>query len=205
MLLAALLFTPALAAQAVEAPPETPLSAAERTEALALLTKARTAFLDSTKGLTPTQRAWQPSPDRWSVDQCAEHIAVTEAMLVNLVTGTILPGPRHPEQRKDMKFLDEKLMPMLLDRSHKAKAPESITPKARFKAPGEAEAAYSKANAALEDAVRTSTVDWRARLAPHPFFGALDAYQWTLLSAGHALRHVEQIEEVKNSAGFPVK
>jgi hypothetical protein len=205
MLLAALLFVPALAAQAVEAPPETPLSAAERTEALVLLAKARTAFLASTQDLTPAQRAWQPGPDRWSVDQCAEHIAVTEGMLVNLVTNTLLPGPRHPEQRKEMKFLDEKLMPMLLDRSHKVKAPEIIAPKARFKAPGEAEAAFSKAHATLEDAVRNSTADWRARLAPHPFFGTLDAYQWTIIAAGHALRHVEQIEEVKNSAGFPVK
>lgn len=199
-----LLFTPALMVQAQAVPMETPLSAAERAEALAVLGQARDAFLKSLEGLTPAQRAWQPATDRWSVDQCAEHIALTDALVAGLITGQILAGPRDPGQRAAMKFLDAKLVPMMLDRSHKAKAPEIIAPKATYKT-GEAEAAFAKSHAALEEAVKTSAADWRARVAPHPFFGVLDAYQWTLLAAGHTLRHVAQIEEVKASPGFPAK
>jgi hypothetical protein len=201
----ALLLAPALLAQAQVAPVETPLSAAERAEALAVLAQAKEAFLKATEGLSPAQRAWQPGPDRWSVDQCAEHIAVTGTLISGMITGKLLPGPRTPAQRAEIKLVDGKLLPLILDRSHKAKAPEAIAPKARFKAPGEAEAAFAKSHAVLEEAVRTSNADWRARIAPHPFFGALDAYQWTLLTAGHTLRHVAQIEEVKHSEGFPEK
>ena len=205
MRLQAVFLAPALIVQAQVAPVETPLSGAERAEALAVLAQAKAAFLKATEGLTPAQRAWQPGPDRWSVDQCAEHIAVTGTLISELITGKLLPGPRTPGQRSEIHQLDGKLMPMILDRSHKAKAPDAIAPKARFKAEGEAQAAFCASHAVLEDAVRTSTADWRARIAPHPFFGALDAYQWTLLTAGHTLRHVEQIEEVKQSPGFPSK
>ena len=201
----ALLCVPALIVQAQVAPVETPLSGAERAEALAVLTQAKETFLKATEGLTPAQRAWQPGPDRWSVDQCAEHIAVTGALISDLITGKLLTGPRNPGDRAGIKVVDAKLVPMLLDRSHKAKAPEAIAPKARFKNPGEAEAAFCKSNAVLEDAVRNSPADWRGRVLVHPFFGPLDAYQWTLITAGHTLRHVEQIEEVKRSPGFPSK
>ena len=35
--------------------------------------------------------------------------------------------------------------------------------------------------------------------------GTLDAYQWSLLTAAHTNRHVQQIQEVKASAGFQAK
>jgi len=202
-LLLPLLLVPALCAQAPVASLETPLSGAERTEALALLAQARAAFVKAQEGLSPAQRAWKASPDRWSVDQCAEHIAITEGLLAQGVVAKLLAGPRDPAKRADMKFLDAKLVPMLQDRSFKAKAPEALTPTARFKTPEATLAAFDQANDALAEALRTSQVDWRGRVSPHPLLGALDAYQWTLLSAGHVLRHVEQMEEVKKSPGFP--
>lgn len=203
MRLLPLLIAPALIAQAPMAPLETPLSAGERSEALAALGRARTAFVASLAGLSPAQRAWKPAPDRWSVDQCAEHITLTEGALADGLIAKLLAGPRNPAQRADIKLVDGKLLPMLEDRSHKAKAPETLTPTARFKTPEELLAAFDRSHNALMEALRTSQADWRGRVAPHPLLGALDAYQWTLLAAGHILRHVEQIEEVKKSPGFP--
>ena len=135
MRLQAVFLAPALIVQAQVAPVETPLSGAERAEALAVLAQAKAAFLKATEGLTPAQRAWQPGPDRWSVDQCAEHIAVTGTLISELITGKLLPGPRTPGQRSEIHQLDGKLMPMILDRSHKAKAPDAIAPTPSWRTP----------------------------------------------------------------------
>jgi hypothetical protein len=202
-----LLLVPALLAQA-PAPAvslETPLSAAERTQALDLLQDAQARFLKATEGLSPAQLAWKPAPDRWSVAECSEHITVVEGLLADGIVAKLLAAPRDPSKRAEIKFLDAQLITMLQDRSHKVQAPESIQPKARFATRQEMLAAFGKAHASLEEALRGSTADWRARTMPHPFFGTLDAYQWVLLAAGHTLRHVQQIDEVKGLPGFPGK
>ena len=39
--------------------------------------------------------------------------------------------------------------------------------------------------------------------APHVTLGVLDGYQWILFLAVHLERHVEQIQEIKVTPGFP--
>jgi hypothetical protein len=43
----------------------------------------------------------------------------------------------------------------------------------------------------------------REHTLPHPFLGELDGYDWILVFAGHTIRHLEQIREVKESRNFP--
>jgi hypothetical protein len=50
-----------------------------------------------------------------------------------------------------------------------------------------------------------TTDDLHGHSAPHPAFKMLDGYQWMLLLSGHSARHTAQINEVKESQGYPMK
>ena len=57
------------------------LTQADRDKGIAELEGSRQAFLDATKGLTPAQWNFKAGPDRWSIAECAEHIALSEEFI----------------------------------------------------------------------------------------------------------------------------
>jgi hypothetical protein len=198
-----LLAVPALVAQAPAALPEAPLSAGERDQARRLLAESRQGFLKALEGLTPAQWAFKPSPERWSIRECAEHIVTAEELVQGQVVARVLAGPREPLRRAEVKVTDAFLIAALPDRSYKVQAPEMLLPKGRLATREAAVAAFEACRKALGEPLETSLLDWRTRFGPHPFFGTLDVYQWVLLDSGHTARHTLQIEEVKRSPGFP--
>jgi hypothetical protein len=197
----------ALVAQAPQAPvaalSEAPLSLGERDQARRLLTESHQGFLKSLDGLTPAQWTFKPAPDRWSIQECAEHIVTVEQVVQRLVITKALAGPREPLRRGEVKVTDGFILAALPDRSQKAQAPEMLVPKGRLATPAAVLGAFEACRKPFEAEVAASTLDWRTRFGPHPLFGTLDLYQWVLMSAGHTARHTQQIEEVKRSPGFP--
>jgi hypothetical protein len=192
-----------LVAQAPAALPEAPLSMGEREQAQRLLAESHQGFLKAIAGLTPAQWAFKPAPDRWSIQECAEHIVIVEQVVQGLVISKALSGVREPLRRSEVKVTDAFILAALPDRSHKAQAPEMLIPKGRLATQEAVLAAYEACRKPLEAEVASSSQDWRTRFGPHPLFGTLDLYQWILLSAGHTARHTQQIEEVKRSPDFP--
>src|ERR1700730_4468634 len=92
-------FAQTTAAPAVPAPaPATsvPLTAAERETALNSLQSTHDAFLKSIAGLSERQWRFKPAPDRWSVAEVSEHIAVSESTIFGLVQKQIMAGPGKP-------------------------------------------------------------------------------------------------------------
>ncbi len=199
-----LLTVPALMAQAPTPLPEAPLSLGERSQAKQLLAESRQAFLKAIEGLTPAQWSFKPAPDRWSIQECAEHIATVEQIVESQVIVKGLAGPQEPRRRAEVKVTDGFILAALPDRTHKAQAPEIVAPKGRLATREAVLTAFEACRKPLETQVDTSQADWRGRFGPHPLFGTLDLYQWVLLTAGHTSRHVAQIEEVKRAAGYPV-
>src|SRR5664279_259504 len=122
----------ALVAQAPIALPEPPMSTGEREQARQLLTKSHQGFLKSIEGLTPAQWTFKAAPDRWSIQECAEHIVTVEQVVENQVIAKALTGPREPLRRAEVKFTDGFLIAALPDRSHKVQAPEMVAPKGRL-------------------------------------------------------------------------
>src|SRR4029077_5023091 len=100
------------------------LSKEERDKAVAELEGSKKAFLDATKGLSAAQWSFKSAPDRWSVAECAQHIAMSEGFIFGVITERIMKAPANPEKRAAAAGKDDKLMPILLDRTHKATAPE---------------------------------------------------------------------------------
>jgi len=198
-----LLAVPALVAQAPAPHTEAPMSLGERNQARQVLAESRQAFLKAIDGLTPAQWSFKPAPDRWSIQECAEHIVTVEQVVQAQVVAKALAGPQEPQRRSEVKVTDGFILAALPDRTHKAQAPEMLAPKGRLAAREAVLAAFEASRKPLEAQVDASTLDWRTRFGPHPFFGTLDLYQWVLLTAGHTSRHVAQIEEVKRAPGYP--
>jgi DinB superfamily len=198
-----LLLAPALVAQVPNALPEAPMSAGERDQAIRMLKESRQGFLKAIEGLSPAQWAFKPAPDRWSIQECAEHIVTVEQVVQGKVITTALAGPREPLRRSEVKVTDGFILAALPDRSHKVQAPDTVAPKGRLTTQEAVLTAFGDCRKALGEQIETSPLDWRTRFGAHPFFGTLDLYQWVLLSSGHTARHTLQIEEVKRSPGFP--
>lgn len=191
--IAALSFTPATAAG---------LPAAERQALTDHLAKSSREFLASVEGLTPEQWNYKAGPDRWSIANCAEHIAASEDFIRGMIESNVLTAEPTPDKIAARKPLDEKVLHMITDRSFKAQAPEPLQPTSRFGSP-QAAVDQFKESRAKTAALAASRDDLRERAGEHPAFKELDAYQWLLFLSGHTLRHTAQIQEVKASAGYP--
>src|SRR5690348_3431465 len=95
----------------------------DRDYAMSQLHASRKFFLDSVAGLSPEQWNFKAGPDRWSIAECAEHIAISE----DLISGRIqqsLKTPPTPEKRDEVKGKDELIEQKITDRSQKFQAPE---------------------------------------------------------------------------------
>ena len=179
------------------------LSPAEREHAVAELESSRKAFLEATSGLSEAQWNFKPAPDRWSIAECAEHIGVTEAFILNLITEQALKGPAEPEKRSQVQGKDASIMVVGVDRSSKFKAPEVIQPTRRWTTSGEITKNILQNRARTIEFVNTTQEDLRDHFMDHPVFKTLDTYQWILLTSAHMRRHTAQILEVKADPNFP--
>jgi hypothetical protein len=182
------------------------LTQEERDRAITELEGSKKAFLDATKGLSPAQWNFKSAPERWSVAECAEHIALAEGYIFGLVSEKIVKAPANPEKRDAAKGKDEVLVKMLQDRSHKATAPEPIDPvKHGTMTPEASVKLFLDSRAHTIEYIKTTQEDLRDHLFDHPVpaIGTLDAYQWILLISGHSRRHTLQILEVKADPNFP--
>jgi len=190
-------------AQTSATPAPTTLSAEERENALKSLQATHDAFLQSIAGLSEKQWRFKPGPDRWSVAEVSEHIAISESTILGMVQGKIMTSPADPAGRAEVAGKDEMVLKMVPDRSHKAQAPEFLRPTNRWATQAELIKAFEDSRKATMDYVRTTNDDLRDHFGPHPLLGPLDAYQWILLISAHTERHTKQIEEVKADPNFP--
>ncbi len=179
------------------------LSQGERDRALSELHASRKQFLDSVANLSPAQWNFKPGSGRWSVRECAEHIALTEDFLFDLITKKLMQSPADPAKKALVKGKDEQVLRESADRSRKLQAPEPVVPRNQF-ATGEAAVEHFKASRdRMLDYVRTTKDDLRNHFGEHPAYGTLDTYQLVLLTAGHTERHTAQLNEVKADPNFP--
>jgi len=202
-LLALILGAAAAVAQTLTPAPATSLTQAERDRAIAYLAETQQEFLAAIEGLTPEQWKFKAAPERWSIAETAEHIAVTEEMVWNLLTEKMMKAPADAAKRAEVQGKDEMIMKMVPDRSKKVTAPEQLKPTGRWATPQEM-VSHFKATRAKEMAyLKETNEDLRSHFGEHPLFKILDGYQWLLLNGAHSKRHTAQILEVKADPGFP--
>jgi DinB superfamily len=174
------------------------MTPAERERAITDLSESRDRLLATARKLSPSQLAYKPAPDRWSVAECIEHIIVVETSILGAIEKTV----RQPADLPKNALEDAALLAKVADRSERVKGPERLMPTGRWSHDelfGEFEAARRRT---AEFAANTDT-SLRESGFPHPVLGPLDCYQWLLLIAAHGERHRAQAEEVMASAEFP--
>jgi hypothetical protein len=175
---------------------------AEKDKALQYLETTKKNVLEATKGLSEAQWNFKPAPDRWSVAQAVEHIAVAEDFIREMLKEKIMMAPAGDAGR-DVKKADEAVLAMVPDRTHKAQAPEPLVPTNRFGSPEGSIKHFMESRATTEDFLKTAT-GLRDHVADSPL-GKLDGYEFVLLIAAHSERHTKQINEVKADPNFPKK
>ncbi len=164
------------------------------------LERTRALFIEAVAGLTPDQAAWKQADDRWSVAEVAEHLAVSEDVIREMVIG-VLESETTPEQL-DGAAKDEAVKTMIVDRSQKFQAPDQVRPASRWDSLESTMAHFAESRAKTVALVRDGD-DLRGHAGEHPAFGNLDAVGWTYFLSGHTERHTLQIEEIKVAPGFP--
>ena len=143
------------------------------------------------------RRSERPSPQRWSVAEILEHLAMTEAVVLKACSRQLavaresgLPAETHTSPIRPM------LPPeRVANRERSIDAPVKLVPTGI-----DADAAWRQIEEVRErfrefvatcDGLALGHVSF-----PHPAFGSLDMYQWLLFAAGHHTRHAAQIREV---------
>jgi len=177
-----------------------PLEQGERDRAMSHLHATRKVFLDSIAGLSDAQWNFKPAADRWSIAECAEHIAVSDDSLFDLMRQT-LKSPAALEKKSAVK--DEFILQVVPDRSVKAKAPEFLQPKRRWPDRETLIAHFKQSRDRNIAYIQTTEDDLRSHFMDHPLLKTIDAYQVMLLLSAHCERHTAQIEEVKADPHYP--
>jgi uncharacterized damage-inducible protein DinB len=176
------------------------LTQGERDRAMSELHASRKMVLDAAAGLSAKQWNYKESPERWSIAEIVDHLAVTEDFLFGIYQ-QVAAGPANANAKKVEG--DEALLKMVRSRNQKVQAPEPAKPKKAFATPEAALKAFEERRVKTIAYVETTKdQDLRQKIVPNM---NMDAYQVFLLLAAHGQRHVAQIEEVKAAAGFPKK
>jgi hypothetical protein len=179
------------------------LTQADRDAAVQDLEATRRAFLASVQGLSDAQYRFKPAPDRWSIAEVAEHIALSEERIGGNITDKIMATPTPPELLAQVQHDDARISRLVRDRTTPRKAPEMLQPTGKFSSLADVTAAFTKDRDKMVAYVQDPKDDLRAHAGPHPLLKAMDAYQWVLLLSAHCARHTAQIEEVKADPKFP--
>ena len=212
-LLAAAVFTdpvcgqssPAAAAPKTSTAESKTLTKEERDRAVDYLKQTQKDFLAATEGLSDTQWKFKAAPDRWSIAETAEHIAVTEQMIWELVSEKIMKSPAAPEKAAEAKGKDEIILTKIPDRSRKAQAPEQLKPTGRWATRAALVKDFEGMRGKEIAYVAETKEDLRNHFEDHPapFLKTMDAYQWLIFNGAHCKRHTAQILEVKADPNFP--
>ena len=158
------------------------------------LLQDRAALRAAVEAIPESKRTVKPAPDRWSVAEILEHVAIVNsriaAMIVTLAPSAPMLAASAMASPTD---LDREAF---RDRTTQLTAPDPILPQGRFDAIGAwklIERAWGDVDAAL---VAASGRDLTKISRPHPSLGALDGYQWLWAVGAHEERHTAQIVEL---------
>jgi hypothetical protein len=173
------------------------MNAAERDLLVKKLQSTRDAFRQAVSGLSGAQAYFKPAPDRWSIGEIVEHVAVTEHGMFRLITHYFEPITE-PEDEVSAVSLerasDRMRMPI--------QAPERTRPRGRFGGLSGALTQFLANRERSIEYVRNCQDDLRMRIVTHPV-GRVNGRDCLHILIDHPLRHLEQINEVKAADGYP--
>lgn len=175
------------------------MDSSERNLFVQRLRETRATFLASLQDVSEEQGRFKPAPDRWSIQDCVEHITLAEHGLLRQISENWLPAAAPFGAEKEMLILNSGGG----DRQEKVQAPERAQPTGRFGSLEEAARQFSAARDRTIDWVTACNDDLRMRSTAHPLLGPMSCAELLAFLVVHPLRHAQQIAEIKQSAGYP--
>ncbi|MEO7143822.1 MAG: DinB family protein [Bryobacteraceae bacterium] len=171
----------------------------DREFAMSYLQATRKQFLDMVSGLTTEQWNYKPGPDRWSIAEIAEHLAIIEKGLFDRAAGGLAAPIAVVAGAKPLD--DETVIRLMTDRSHKVQAPQPFQPTGRWTREEIVRTFRERRDANIYYMEHTLN-NLRGSHVQSPR-GVIDCYQAMLMIPSHTARHLAQMQEVKDSAGYP--
>src|SRR4051794_5181318 len=98
----------------------------EREKALALLARTRVTLREAVDGVQYDEAKWKPSPDRWSILEYVEHLAVSDDGLVAMVK-KMMTEPATPETAEERAAREQHIRSTPITRGAN-KAPHALLP-----------------------------------------------------------------------------
>jgi hypothetical protein len=165
----------------------------DKAEILLRLKEGESALFHALDGISATGAAKSPGGGRWSVVDCVEHMAASEAFLLGRLREARPAGESHADPTREAKFTA-----LALNRERRIEAPEPVQPHGNCGSLVEALERFRAVRAETLWFVEEFESDLRWSLAQHPLITRpVNCYEMLLLMAIHPRRHAEQIAEIR--------
>ena len=167
-------------------------------EVLEYLDTTRSELGKAVEDVSPARREERPGPDRWSVAEVLDHLAITEGRIVKLVAGKIAAAKAAGlgAELETSSVIDSINRARITDRSRRATAPEMIQPQSGRDA-ASVWSALDQSRASLRQAILAGDGLALADVKhEHPVLGLINLYQWIVFVGSHEARHTAQIREI---------
>ena len=158
--------------------------------------ETRARLFDTLEGVDDARAGFRDAPDRWSVAEVAEHLALIEGQLAKLFGGLVAKAEAAgaPPAAADGRIPPVSPDEMIERTRDRIEAPEFVRPAGTAALP-ESLARLRTSRAALHALrPRVEALDLSGVRYPHPLFGPLDIYGWLVFLGLHEERHRRQIE-----------
>ena len=195
---AAFVAIPALAA-------DPQITSEERAKLIKYLKDSQAEFFALLDGVSDAQWRWKAAPEKWSVAETAEHIAITEDFLFDLAANKAMASPALADWETKTKGKSELLESALPNRRTKVQAIEPLNPQGITMTREQVTSRFTASRAKTIQFAATTQLPLKEHTTPGLFaaFDPLNAYQLILYAPLNNLRHDQQIAEVKATPGYP--
>jgi DinB superfamily len=175
-----------------------PMKQEERQRLVAHFEMTEGWLVSELEGLSAAQLKFRAAPDKWSIMDVVEHLAIAEPQYwETFQKGLVAPVTTDPP-----KVTDAAILWYGIDRTERNKTGEARVPKGRYDNVQASLGEFRKLRATMLDTAKTSQEDLRGHKLPG---GSQDCYQWFLMISSHSQRHILQIREIKADPGYPKK
>lgn len=187
-------------ARAEETTPQ--LTEIEKAKIKAILNSSLIRFNSTVNNLSEAQLNFRTAAAKWTIAECIAHITLAELEFPKIIQAE-MQKPSNPDLRSKISIEDEEIEPKMTSKTWKAKSPEIFKPSNKFSNVKEAIITFQKQRIKTISYIEATKDDLRNHYWKHPLTGKIDLYQTLLLMSAHVERHIEQIENIKSSIGFP--
>lgn len=175
-----------------------PMTQREREHLVAHLEMTQAWLTDEVSHLSSAQLNYRPAPDKWTVAEVVQHLAIAEPNYWKLFQDAL----KEPPKKLDKQANDADVLWYGIDRTHHDKTSADENPKDQTIDAAQALKTFLAMHARLLEVARSSDADLRGHAVPE---WGVDAYQCLLEISTHEQRHILQIREIKANPGFPKK